>query len=570
MTAPPDQDAPSAARRPEVLGFAYQAVTAVWRRRVLSAGFLAGVVTLTVLGLMVAPRTYESQAKLFVAIGDESVGLDPTATTSQTLSVLESRETELNSILEVLSSRVILEEIVGVLGTDAILDEGPLPPRPGEEDADGGQPSGRFSLPLPSLSGLVYPVTNAIGLSDSYSEEEKAVRALSSMIETGLTEKSSVITLSVEADSPQLAQRVAEEAIRSFQGKHREVNQIAGSKAFFAEQAEVLKDDFDAAAEALAAARDDLGVVTIEGRRAAIEAQVVTLEADRLDTEKQLSAVEAEIATIRAMLSRMPESEVAETVVGAANSAADDLRKQISTLKVTESQLLLKYTERHPRVVEVRSQIAEAEDRLAALVVDEVQETSRPSPARLQLEIDLLQKQTVADSLRARSTAIGTQLAELAEESKRLNAEEPRLMKLAQNREVAATQYREYALKFEQARVDEARGERAISNVNVFQEPTFQEKPVAPKKPLVLAAGLIFGLLGAVSLPLLLEFAPLVAPVAGELPEDFPFAAKVVREGDGEVTPAEVSTPRAEAAPEPVAAEPVGASVAEAPVEVPR
>lgn len=526
----PPTSPPAGRPTPEALQFAYEAVGAIWRRRTLAVGFFIGVVTLTVLGLMVAPRTYRSTAKLFVAVGDESVGLDPTATTGQTLSVFESRETELNSVYDVLTSRVIHERVVDVLGPAAILDEGPLPPREGDEVAEGGPATSRFSLPIPSLGGLIKPVTNAIGLSDPYSEREKAVRALDDMITVVRGEKSSVVTVKAEGDSPGLAQRVNEEVVAAFREAHREVNRIAGSKTFFADQAELLKVDFDEAAAALAAARDELGVVTIEGRRSAIETQVVTLEADLLDTTKQLRAVEAEIAALAATLGRLPETEVSESVVGAANSATDDLRKQISTLKVTERQLLAKYTAKHPSVVIVREQLEEAEGRLGDLVAGDVQETSAPSPARRQLEIDLLQKEAVAESLRAREAALVGQLETITAELRDLNTAEPRLMKLAQRREAATAAYREYVVKYEQARVDEARGDRAISNVNVFQPPTYEEKPVAPKKPLVLAAGMAFGLLGAVTLPLLLEFGRLAAPARGDLPDDFPFAERIARD----------------------------------------
>ena len=64
-----------------------------WRR--------AAVVGAAVLGLAVAaflalPREYQSEALLFVKVGASSVTLDPTATTGQTISLYESRETEIN------------------------------------------------------------------------------------------------------------------------------------------------------------------------------------------------------------------------------------------------------------------------------------------------------------------------------------------------------------------------------------------------------------------------------------------------------------------------------------------
>src|SRR5688572_23850611 len=68
-----------------------------------------------------AERRYVSEAKLFVRLGRESVKLDPTATTGQTLDVHESRDGEINSLFELLGSRVILERIVDEVGVARIL-----------------------------------------------------------------------------------------------------------------------------------------------------------------------------------------------------------------------------------------------------------------------------------------------------------------------------------------------------------------------------------------------------------------------------------------------------------------
>src|SRR5436309_363809 len=67
------------------------------------------------------PRSYQSEARLFVQLGRESVSLDPTATMGPTINVSESRENELNSILEILKSRNIAEKVVSTLGPELIL-----------------------------------------------------------------------------------------------------------------------------------------------------------------------------------------------------------------------------------------------------------------------------------------------------------------------------------------------------------------------------------------------------------------------------------------------------------------
>jgi len=83
--------------------------------------FFSATMTAVVGLLIFFPRTYSSEARLFVRLGKESVSLDPTATLGQTVAVNESRESEINSEIEMLRSRVLLEDVVEHLGPDKVL-----------------------------------------------------------------------------------------------------------------------------------------------------------------------------------------------------------------------------------------------------------------------------------------------------------------------------------------------------------------------------------------------------------------------------------------------------------------
>ncbi len=89
------------------------------RMLVVFAIVMAGAFAYTAL----STPLYTSQAKVFVRIGRESVGLDPTATTGQMVTFQDTRENELNSIQELLNSRKILEQIVDTVGAYVILDK---------------------------------------------------------------------------------------------------------------------------------------------------------------------------------------------------------------------------------------------------------------------------------------------------------------------------------------------------------------------------------------------------------------------------------------------------------------
>jgi uncharacterized protein involved in exopolysaccharide biosynthesis len=64
---------------------------------------------LTALGIAMSPRTYVSESSMFVRVGRESIALDPTVTTGATIEKTEPRESEINSLKDILRSRTLFE-----------------------------------------------------------------------------------------------------------------------------------------------------------------------------------------------------------------------------------------------------------------------------------------------------------------------------------------------------------------------------------------------------------------------------------------------------------------------------
>ena len=59
------------------------------QRRPMALAF-GGAMSIAVLYITFCPKTYTSEAKLFVRVGRESVSLDPTATTGQVITLQEA------------------------------------------------------------------------------------------------------------------------------------------------------------------------------------------------------------------------------------------------------------------------------------------------------------------------------------------------------------------------------------------------------------------------------------------------------------------------------------------------
>jgi succinoglycan biosynthesis transport protein ExoP len=86
-----------------------------------------------------------------------------------------------------------------------------------------------------------------------------------------------------------------------------------------------------------------------------------------------------------------------------------------------------------------------------------------------------------------------------------LNDHAVQLDDLERNVQILEGKYRMHVEKLEQARVNDALGRDGISNIKVAQAATLVGKPSSPKKPLMLALGLMLAIGGALTVPFVSE-----------------------------------------------------------------
>src|SRR5687768_9447134 len=92
------------------------------KKKVLA--FVLATAAAATLVILYAPRTFRSEARLFLQVGRESVRLDPTATTGETIALQQSgRDNEVATTIEVLKSRAIVEKAVERLTPEVVLGE---------------------------------------------------------------------------------------------------------------------------------------------------------------------------------------------------------------------------------------------------------------------------------------------------------------------------------------------------------------------------------------------------------------------------------------------------------------
>lgn len=449
---------------------------------------------LTVIGVILMPRTYLSEAKLFVRPGRENMTLDATATTGQLLTVMESRETEINSLVEVLKSRSLFERVAETIGAESI-NQGKLLDG-GKNDEDPPPPPWMAAMNRAMASAKATAKTLLGGA--NIPPAEQAVNSLEKMIEVTSPRKSNVIHVRCKAKSPALANAVVKELLLLYRDEHARLNRTPGSYEFFQQQASLLEDNWQAATDKVRVAKNEMGIISIDGKRKMLQDQLAELELRALTNQSELSASEARLADLKRSLHDLPGMIVSQQAESA-NGAFDGMRQTLYGLQVREEELKSKMSDSDPRLTALRLQVAETQKILDEQESMRTLVTRAVNPSRQALELELFKEQSQAEALRARGESLAKLTKNALAQLSDLNQNEIKFAELQRAVDLAEKDYRIYADKREQERITQALIEERISNVQVAQDASFVSKPQGPSKSMVLALGMcvaVFGGLG--------------------------------------------------------------------------
>lgn len=449
------------------------------------------------LALMVWPRVYESQAKLMVRVGRESVSLDPTATTSATLMLQKTQEEEIVSALEVLNSRQVAETIVDKLGANNVL-SGVVP-----------NPEGGPAKPPTLADKAKYLVQDGIfhtlrfaGMKDNISDRELAVMQVQGVLWTHSPRKSNVIVLVAESKTPEMAQAIVKEATQTFLDLHLEGARTDGSLEFFQTQAEDVEQHLNELVARRAEYMQKNKIVSIDSNRALLQERLSGVDRDLVMATGQLEEARSSVIDLQEKYS-LTDDEIVAAKVAAEDRAWGLMRSQIYTLEVAEQNLAANYTDDHPKLKQIRTQLKGAREILAQRDTDRVDESTTPNPMKAKLLGELQKQQTRVVGLESIIQEKRQQQLRMQKQTDELLDFERELTQIDRDIRLAEMSLSNMSEKLEEARVIDELQNNKISNIHIFQPASYVERAVSPKKPVLAGAFLMLGLVGGFGLSLL-------------------------------------------------------------------
>lgn len=433
--------------------------------------FSITVITATVMTYL-APEIFASNAKILIRMGRESVAMDPTVV-GPTFNVQQSRESEVNSELAVLSSQYLVEEVVDQFGPDRFLNR-------------------------PDAEPLTDDVRKKLRV--------KAINLMSRNLTVEVEKNSHIITLSLELQDPQLAREALDSLIGFYMARHIEVHRTQASPEFFEQQAARLLHDLAQKEAQLEEFRSTYSIASVADQKAMLIEQINELQKEVDNARGAINSSQSKVASLDKAIQGRSQAVELERTTGISNSAADEIKKKLFDLKLMEKDLSARYPDDFRGLIDVRDRIKLAESELAKEDKTRTQVRIGLDSNYRSLLLELEKEQAEMTAAKARWQTLASELAVRKQELSTLAEQEMTVTRLQRDIEILDKEYKEYRDNLQRARISTALDVDNVSNVSIVQPATLPTRPVAPNKKLNIFLGLVLGLSGGIGLAFFLEF----------------------------------------------------------------
>ncbi|WP_159460191.1 GumC family protein [Tistlia consotensis] len=450
----------------------------LWRRRWIVVGTMLLLTGLTVLVVVQLTPRYVATTRVMIDARQQRV-----VNIENVVSGVNPDAAMVESEVEVLTSRTLASRVVDELK----LDEDPEF-NPKLKPADSVWSSLRPSAWLPqSWLALLSPADRQkqpLGAVDQKDLDRAAViDAFLSRLTVKPVGRSFVMDISFVSQDPFKAARIANKVADLYLVSQLEAKfeATARANAWLSDRLKTLREQVEASERAVVAYRKKYNIADTEKNDVSSQ-QVSELNTQLTMARADRAAAEARLSQVRDLVNRGGADSAAQVLQSA---LIQNLRGQEAELQRKLSELLTRYGERHPRIVNARAEIADLRNSIAREVRKIVQ--------NLENEVEVA---------KARENALQKDLQGLKAESNDSRSAEIGLSQLQREAEANRTLYETFLNRFketsEQQDIQQPDA-RVISRADVPLAPSY------PRKTLIV--GLAFGasLLLGIALVVLVE-----------------------------------------------------------------
>ena len=457
----------------------FDIVLAVFRSPIKFLFWFLFFFAFVVLAYLAVPRQYGSDGKLFVQVGRSSVGAAPT-TSAGKVSLQDSRETEVKSVVGLLESRELADRVIDIVGVDKILEP--------------HSAIGRWIEDLPKFDfGDTKIASDETELSneeiEAINRRNEAIEELMNAIEIGHQKNTTVVSVGVKSQTPFLAQQIAQAYLDEYQKAHVKVN-TPQSGGFFTKQLAMRQEELTKREKELADFRSGLDVLDLGGARSLLQREIDQLKLDALNTEVRFSEAKEKYSKIKRDFLNVPKF-----IVGADKStsslARDKAREALYSLQLEEAELSAMYRGSNPKLVAIRDAISKAKRQLSRIPQTYKEAEKSINPARKEILVMMTQASAEMSGFQKRLETTKQLMQAKLKEIENLNTLTIKESQLTRRVDICRKTMLGVADKSAESVILDALDSERISNVTIAQAASLVPKKIFP-------SGLAFAALGAV------------------------------------------------------------------------
>jgi uncharacterized protein involved in exopolysaccharide biosynthesis len=426
-------------------------------------------------------RSFDSNARVFIRLGRESVTVDPTAAVSgQMVQMSDSQKREIQSAIDIFHSNAMHESIVDKIGVDQILDY--------SDEFTESNKSAAWIDAIKSQIPKIKAALAAVRLADPENRRAKAIAAVEKQIKVKSEADSNLLAIRVRSESPKLSQSIGEIMMEKFQDLHLKAHRAPGAFSFFTDQLEITKRELETAMLSLRDAKNASSMTSIADQRVVLTEKLKGIELAILQANGDLKGTTAKAVDMEATLGSLPDRLLTSETTGLTQTSRDEMRGKLYNLELELAELESKYKSDHPMVEKKSKQLVEAR----AVFGDEnvmPQRTTASNPTRDAVKVQQLLSKADTASATARVEELENRRKAVLQEIRQLNEQENRIESLQREIAVLDVKYKRYSESLEQSRIDEALQRDRLSSVNVIQPPTFDDDPVDISNSIIALGG---------------------------------------------------------------------------------
>ena len=343
-----------------------------------------------------------------------------------------------------------------------------------------------------------------LGLRDDKGEllPAKALRehiSISSTADTGL------IRITVQYPDPVLARDIANKVVEVFTRENQRINNADLNSAidFVNRQLATVQEELTKLEGELLQYKEESGLIMPSEYGATLLRRLTELESRKAEAELALREARIVLNESRKYLAAEEESIVSSQTISR-NPIVSANKERLIGLEIELAGLMGIYTEKHPRVQEVKEKIAEVEKVLADNVEEIISSrTETLNPIHRALKERIIQLETTVISTEARISALVEGIREQEEKLKELPARELDLVRLERETRIAENIYLILMERREELQIQEA---MQTSDLVVIDPAIVNEVPVKPRKFFNMAIAVILAGMLAVFIIFLQEY----------------------------------------------------------------